>query len=154
MTIRLATKDDLPEILLLCEEFHNSSPYSSVSQSTEMTVQTISSFLDGPLTDKVILLSTGIYGQLNGILAGAITSLPFSTAKVAYEGMWYVRPEARGRDALELFNAFEDWSIRVKADIVVMNLLEGDYEKSLTKLYTRKGYSKSEISFFKKLNWS
>lgn len=147
--IRLATISDFPFILALCEEFYKESPYSSVPYSSEKTIETILSYLEGDTKERVILLLVDSLDHPRGILAGGISSLPFSNTKVAFESVWFVEEEYRGKEALTLLDVFEYWGEKNGAKIVIMNLLNTELKDRLTKLYKRKGYFECETTFSK-----
>jgi len=149
--IRLATASDILEIERLCLEFYRASPYRDIPESTEKVAEEISKFLFGDPTETIILLLVDSLGHPRGILAGGMSSVPFSNHKVAFESVWFVEEGFRGKESLTLLDVFEYWAKKNKANMVVMNLLNTGLKERLTKFYERKGYTECETSFAKYL---
>jgi len=149
--IRLATQDDYIDILRLCLEFYKSSPYKDLPESIEMIDEEIRKYLHSEPSQNVILLLVDSLGHPRGILAGGMSSIPFSPMKVAYEGVWFVEEAYRGKEAIQLLYIFEYWANKHGADVINMNLLNNEFKDPLTKLYLRKGYVEAETSFIKRL---
>lgn len=144
--IRLASNKDSLRIRQLCQEFFLESPYQSLSFDLAYVESQISLFLADP-NKVVILLEKG--SEIVGILAGLVTSLPLSPARIAAEIVWYVQPEHRGRESLSLLSAYEYWATEVmKVDfITVSNLVNLD----LSKFYEKRGYMKTETAYMKQV---
>ena len=66
----------------------------------------------------------------------------------ATEVAWFVDKKYRGRGALKLLRAFEDWAESKEADYITVADIEGI--ANLEPLYKRMGYSKVETSYSKR----
>lgn len=74
---------------------------------------------------------------------------PFWPVLVAQELAWWVSPDHRGRAALRLLDAYEQWAADKGCALVGMAHL-GD--ERLSRLYDRRGYAKTETAFLKRLS--
>lgn len=89
-----------------------------------------------------------------GMFIGMITKdHPYLKDNIASEVVWYVRPDKRkGRGALILFDAFEYWASQHKdCKLVSVSSQAADTAPSLHKLYGKKGYKVSEITYIKEV---
>lgn len=83
-----------------------------------------------------------------GFLMAHCAPHPFWPVMVAQELAWWVTPAYRGRGALKLLDAYEQWAKEKGCALVGMAHL-GD--ERLTHLYERRGYQKIETSFLTRL---
>jgi len=90
--------------------------------------------------DAVIIMHDG------GVIGGHIMNPFFSHEWAAQEMFWYA--ELGGGALLE---AFEAWAYSEGAELVSMAGLGGPKEKTIRKLYERKGYEARETFFVKTL---
>lgn len=151
LNLKLASLDDLPEYLRLCQLFYEESPFAGVVEySPDKTADVLHLAVETQYRQAVpLLLLDGT--QPVGMLLGCATEVPFSDDRVAAELAWYVDPPYRGnRKALELVYAFEEWARRVGCKHASMSLLTTLTDVS--KFYERLGYQKTEISYFRSLN--
>jgi hypothetical protein len=145
MTLRLATEQDWPEVLRMARSFYEASPYNVLDFSEVSCRSLFDKYLSGNKSDLIIILS-----DAPGMIIGHSSATPFSTKRVASELAWWIDEGSRGtRDALLLFKAYEDWSVRIGATICQMAML--DESTNLEKFYLKNGYRPAERSFIKEL---
>lgn len=142
MTLKLATHEDIPDILILAQAFVEESPYTGDAEDIEQTVRNL-------LRDRnqgiivLYLVDDKPVGFIGGVLSKMITSKD----PIATEVMWYVSPSARGsRKSLALKEAFEYWAKRVGAKMIAMSTLADD---KIERYYERTGYKLMEKTYLK-----
>lgn len=146
--LRLATKDDLSEVLRMTEEFHKASPYSDIPYSKKKVIEYFEIFLRDPT--KVMVILSIQNEKPRGMIVGLCDSPPFSEVLVTTELAWWMDLEYRNsRDSIHLMRAYEDWGNRVGAGISQMSLLSTSPD--LRDFYERSGYQMTEHSYIKKL---
>lgn len=144
--IRLATEEDIFDILVLAREFSKEAPVTH-KWDREKTETFIRSSIDSPLSTLFVLEDSG---EIVGALVGLIHQMYMSQTTLATELGWFVSRDYRGRKgSLMLMKSFEKWAKDQGADYVVM----GDISKInvLEKLYTKFGYKRSETVYMKEL---
>lgn len=150
--LKIATWEDYGDILSLCTDFFESSPYNNIIQFDEAEVASyIMESLEAPKTEKIIILSKNDKEEITGIVVGFISKVPFSTDRIAGEQVWYVKPEYRNtRTSIRLVEAFEYWADKVaKADIILMASIANSGQEKVDRYYLKKGYTLGEKGFVK-----
>jgi GNAT superfamily N-acetyltransferase len=145
--IRAATAKDLPDIVLLGEEFHEMAklPIPYHAPSTE-------SFIRGMLSvDHAGVFVIDRDGSVVG-MAGVILAPVFFNAgeKAASEMFWFVGKDYRGHpDSKALFEKLEEWAKEKGAAMLTMAALSSN--PGIGALYERRGFVQTEIHYAKKL---
>jgi len=148
MTVRLATEDDLFDVMVLAKEFCKEAPEAYVWDREKMET-VIRQAIEEP--NFVLLVSEPSPGEVSGVLLGVCSEMYMSRVKVATELAWFVSKESRGaRTSLGLLKMFEEWASEVGADYVVMGDIKGVAD--LSSFYTKMGYSPSETTYIKRAN--
>jgi hypothetical protein len=143
--IKLATPGDLPELLEMFRECFDAQPdpiadYDPVA-AERLTLQ----FLSEP--DKAVILAPGV-GCIYAFASGVFYN---PSVYQAYELIWWVRPgKQRNADALRLFLCYEEWAKKVGCSSVQAGEVHG--WNSLEKLYRKRGYTKTETSYRKRIH--
>lgn len=146
MSLKLAERQDLSDVLRMARSFHEASPYSNLEFSEARCIEMFERYLVGNKKEFVILLACD--ERPFGMIIGFANSLPFSLDLVATELAWWVdEDKRRTKDSLLLFKAYEDWAKRIGAKITQMAML--DDVTNLRKFYLKQGYSPAEQSFIK-----
>lgn len=83
-----------------------------------------------------------------GVLMAAATDHPFGMGLIAKETVWFIRPEARGRGAIRMLDAYEAWAAGQGCTAVGMASLATN---DVSRLYERRGYAAAETHFLKTL---
>lgn len=142
--MKLASLDDLENLVTLSEEFFNESPYTELPFSRDHVRGSLIEILTKDKTESVI-----IYEEGKGFIIGIVAPLLFSPVRAAVEVAWFVsKDERKGRLGLGLLEAFEYWSKEVaKTDVTTMSDLSN---LDLSRLYERRGYRLFENSYLRK----
>jgi len=149
MTLKLAAEEDLITVVPMIRNFYETTPYSKLAfdeDGVRKKLQEMVSHKSGPCT---VILS--VKDELPvGFLIGVAQPLLFSSDLVAVEAGWWVEPEYRNsRRAFELHNAFLYWAKLRGCKAASMSTIHGEFSEQLEKLYTRKGYEKTEVNFMR-----
>lgn len=145
--IRIATTTDRIPIMVMAHNFFVNTPLSTQKVSTDKIAKMVDTFLEGRKEEYIIFLLT--YNEVPvGMLAGRVIESLITEGYTAYEQMWYVEPEHRGKHSLKLLNLFEQWSRQVGATMCVMANFDNT---SVDKIYRKRGYNPVEHSYFKLL---
>ena len=83
-----------------------------------------------------------------GVLMAATFDHPFGAGRWAKETVWYIAPEARGRSAIQMLDAYEAWAREQGCSMVGMASLATN---DVSGLYARRGYAPAETHFLKAL---
>lgn len=89
-----------------------------------------------------------ILNERDGLLMASAFDHPFGAGKWASETCWYIRPDARGRGALRMLNAYEAWARECGCVAVGMASLA---DNDVGALYRRRGFESVEMHFVKGL---
>mgnify|MGYP003624692532 FL=1 len=144
--IRVATKDDLFDLLVLAREFSREAP-DMHRWDRDKTEGLLSGLISNP--DAVIFVSE-VDGDIAGFLAGMIQPVIISHTKIAFELAWFVDKHSRGgAGAIKLVKAFEAWAKDNGAEWVTMADITGLAD--LSPLYSKLGYSLTEKAYSKRV---
>jgi GNAT superfamily N-acetyltransferase len=83
---------------------------------------------------------------VNGVLMALTFEHPFGAGRWAKETVWFVRPEARGRSAVQMLDEYEAWAREQGCRTVGMASLSTN---DVSRLYERRGYVPVETHFVK-----
>ena len=145
--IRFATEEDIPVLLRMIKEFYNQTPYSSLRYDNAKTSALVSGLITNSKDESIVLVLMDKGGDVIGTLIAVITEPLCSTEKLATELVWWVDEGYRGRESIELLDAYEYWQKKVGCSGVSMASIQGGSD--LDKFYKRRGYSVSELTYFK-----
>lgn len=84
-----------------------------------------------------------------GVLMAYTFEHQFGAGKWAHETAWYIEPEARGRSAIRMLDAYEAWAREQGCVRVCMASLATN---DVSRLYERRGYAPAETHFVKTLD--
>ena len=146
MMVRRAVPADRDRLLMMAKAFHEASgtllPFSFAAASL---------MAGRALTDPdklcLVLSSDGCPAQ--GVLVAAASEHHFAPVRIATEIMWWIEPAFRGRAALDMLAAYEEWAADQGCDFVHMAGLGAD--PAVSALYRRRGYRAAETHFMKPL---
>jgi ribosomal protein S18 acetylase RimI-like enzyme len=143
--IRLATKEDIPEMLRMGESFFNASGYGDLTTFNKEDTESLFIKLIG----EGWLLTDGISTMLGFVVFPMFMN---NSTVVAQELFWWVDESARGsRVGIEILKKAEELAKENGATAMMMlsiNELNGD---SVNKLYERLGYSRREQTYMRVL---
>lgn len=154
MQLKLATMEDFETCFDMSLSFLKESPYRDIPYSNAKIVSFIRLFLETNGTERVCILALSKDNIPIGIIAGQLSSVPFSDLQVASETMWWVSPDYRGRSraAVELLGAFEHWARIRGSSFIQMQSLAALNGFKVGKLLNRLGYEEKEIAYLKEIN--
>ena len=143
--IRVAKEEDWFSIVTMAYNFFLTTPMQKEKVSIQKITNMVDTFIKGRKEEFIILVLT--HNDIPvGMIAGRVVESLITEGYTAYEQMWYVEPEHRGRNGLKLFLLFEEWAKRVGANMVVMANFQ---DTGIDKIYKRNGYTPVENSYFK-----
>jgi GNAT superfamily N-acetyltransferase len=142
--IRIATEDDIPSILLLCEEFWAYTIYDEAFNADHTRLMVDMALDHG-------LLAVLDAGTIVGFVAGIKSALLGSTqALTGTELAWWISPDHRkGRNGIKLMLFIEDLARKQGIKYWNMISMESSDPERANKIYEKLGYVKSETSYTK-----
>ena len=144
MTVRRAVASDRSRCLQLARNFHIASglqiPFSPAYASL---------LFDACLCEPDRLCLVLDDNGVQGVLAAQAGSLPIAPVKAATELIWWIEPNARGRAAIEMLDAYENWAR--ERGCVFANMVGLGSDPLPARLYERRGYIAAERHFMKTL---
>ena len=143
--IRLATTEDIPEMLRMGESFFDASGYSDLTTFDKEDTESLLI----KLIDERWLLTDG-----KSTLLGFVVFPMFMNNKtvVAQELFWWVDESARGsRVGIEILKKAEELAKEHGATAMMMLSIKELNGDSVNKLYERLGYSKREQTYMRVL---
>ena len=138
MNLRVAEQNDIAELVAMGQQFIKEAPnYSNRSIEPKALELNLSQIING---DGAIFLV-----ELNNVTVGgivcAMTKDWFSDQLIAFEQVFYVKPEYRAtRAAIQLIDAFVEWAKSMNADRVQCGTTTGIQTKGCLRLYERFGF--------------
>jgi GNAT superfamily N-acetyltransferase len=138
--LRVATTDDIPKLVKLCEEIVPTLPeYKDVGFDSSHTEKSLYNLLRH---ENIKLFIIEVENNIDGLIIGASGPEYFMTGNVCREMFFWVRPEARGVGyATILLEAFEDWAKQMGCYRVELAATSGFKPKLVGRMYERAGYS-------------
>lgn len=154
MYLKVATMEDFETVFDMSLSFLKESPYRDIPSSHSKIVSFIRLFLEDKGSERVCILAFSKENIPIGIIAGQLSSVPFSDHKVASEVMWWVSPNHRGvsRAAVELLGAFEHWGRIRGSSFIQMQSLASLNGFKVGKLLNRLGYEEKEVAYLKDIS--
>jgi GNAT superfamily N-acetyltransferase len=143
--IRLATKEDIPEMLRMGESFFNASGYGDLTTFNKEDTEGL--FIK--LIDEGWLLTDGISTMLGFVVFPMFMN---NSTVVAQELFWWVDEKARGsRAGVEILKKAEELAKENGATAMMMLSIDELNGNSVNKLYERLGYSRREQTYMRAL---
>jgi len=142
MDVRFATAEDRDRVVTLLRESHEAAGFTFPFQSAYAD----QIFQQHLASEKACVIVAGKPAQ--GVLMAVAFEHPFGAGRIAKETVWFVMPEARGRGAIKMLDAYETWARSVGCVSVGMASLATN---DVSSLYERRGYSAVETHFMKPL---
>jgi RimJ/RimL family protein N-acetyltransferase len=140
MTLREATRSDVPAIVATGQRFIQASSYARALQDNpEQFMAFVAWLIEDPQGQVWVLEHRG---SVCGILGATSFVHPMDGLPAAAEMFWWVDPETRGH-GLKLLRAFEAWARARGARKVIVAAPTPDVER----LYERLHYTRVETSY-------
>lgn len=138
--VRHATEADRLAVIRLLKESHNAAGFTFPFSAPHADALFRAHMASG------LILVTG--SPARGVLMASTFDHPFGAGKWAKETVWYIAPDARGRAALQMLDAYEAWAREQGCAVIGMaSLVSND----VSRLYERRGYAPAETHFLKAL---
>jgi GNAT superfamily N-acetyltransferase len=144
--IRQAIASDKAAVVRMSKAFHTAAqlPFAFSAATTSM-------LFDACLHDEDRLcLIDERDGAPVGMLAAYAACHMLAPVKVANEIAWWVEPQHRGRSAVAMLRAYEQWA--QQRGCVLIHMVGLGADPVTTKLYERQGYLAAERHFMKPLS--
>ncbi|WP_320202802.1 GNAT family N-acetyltransferase [Agrobacterium rosae] len=142
MDVRFADQSDRDRVIALLRESHAAAGFTFPFQAAyadQLFQQHMSSA-------KACVLVSGEPAQ--AVLMAVAFEHPFGAGRIAKETVWFVTPQARGRGAIAMLDAYEAWARSIGCVSAGMaSLITND----VSNIYERRGYSPVETHFMKPL---
>ena len=140
--MKIADVNDVDTIFEMAMKFVRTTGYDQLSNADDIKTL-IQEIVESPHDQRIIILDDF------GFIAGQASRFPFGPDLIASEIAWWVEPEARGENkGAKLMEAFEYWAKNVAGcKLISMTSLD----KTVEKIYKRKGYQLYERAYMKVL---
>lgn len=146
--IREATLEDLDALVIMGQEFHDSTPYEWELAHNPAQYLDIGALLISNPSGVLLVRDLG-GGELVGMLGGSIFDHPLSGERTAGELFWYSPPKYRGVTGVRLLKAFEAWARERGAAYIQM--VQPVWANRVGELYAALGYQKLEVAWTRHL---
>lgn len=143
MTVRHATPDDRLAVIRLLKDSHAAAGFTFPFSAPHADA------LFRAHMERGLILVAG--EPARGVLMASTFEHPFDAGKWAKETVWYIAPEARGRSALQMLDAYETWAREQGCVTIGMASLATN---DVSRIYERRGYAPAETHFVKSLRSS
>lgn len=146
---RVATADDVANIVRLGKALRDSSTYATKSFSMEKAALAVTNLVE---SDTDLALVAEQAGVMVGFLLGGLTYEWFSDDLIAFDYSIYVVPNLRnGRLAIKFLKTFEQWAIAKGAINMQLGISTGIHVDNTSHFYQLLGFTESGRMFEKKL---
>ncbi len=143
MWLRMATRDDLPALVVLGREMHGSSTYASMDFDVDILKSTLTALMD---KSQFVVVAEDTNREICGAMVGAIAPSWFGRDTVANDLALFVTRDARGSSAaVRLMKAFVQWALMAGARQIRPGVTTGD--ERAERLYERMGFARCGASF-------
>ncbi len=142
--IRWATKEDVPALLVMAEQFME----EYYSETLPFNAESMTTLLEGLIENPSgFLLVSEHQEKVVGTIGVLAYDHPFTGQACSSELFWWMEPEARGNiDSMRLLRHAEKW---VKTNRIPWMHMVAPNDR-LKSFYKRLGYSELETHFYKK----
>jgi GNAT superfamily N-acetyltransferase len=141
LSLSLANYDDVPHLVRMIKSFAALYPFPF--EPDDLKIEAVIR----KLMDEGVVIVSG--DPPIGFIMGGLSEFIYNTEVVATELTWWVDEEYRNtKVGLALFTVFEEWAKNQGATIIQMSSAGRDMKD----WYTRRGYTPSEASFYKRIS--
>lgn len=145
LTIRLASTDDLAQILQMGESMHAESSYQHMRYDARQYGEFVVNLLAGQDSGQAHAVFVADDGStLQGIILCSAMSSFFGPDSIAYEHLFYVRPASRAHGVgLQLLHAWRDWADEWGVKRIIAGNSAGMDDGIYTSLLSRAGFRRA-----------
>jgi GNAT superfamily N-acetyltransferase len=152
--IRPARSTDLNRVVRLLEHSRGGAGFDQAEAMTGFhfafdPVYAARLFTSHVMLPNRLCLVLEVDGAAQGVLMASADPHPFGPVRLAQETVWWIEPEHRGRDAVRMLDAYEDWAR--EQDCNFSGMVGMGAVPDVGKLYHRRGYRTAETHFLKAL---
>lgn len=140
MDVRSAVEGDHHRVISLLRESHQAAGFAWPFQAAYADRL----FWEHMAGGLVLVLGE----RAQGVLMAKAFEHPAGAGRWANETVWYIAPGARGRSALQMLDAYEQWAREQGCTVIGMASLATN---DVSALYARRGYAPAETHFIKAL---
>lgn len=140
--IRRATKDDVPQLLDLGEQFFIESKYEEELGVPLKLEDTVLWYLEMMVRPDALFIVSETKGQIHGFLVGVVIPVFFNwSKKQAMEILWYVDMHHRkGKISKDLMTHFEQWAVDQKASFIEVGSVKTLNMETTSKKFAKYGF--------------
>lgn len=143
MKLRMATVNDLPDIVVLGRIMHDESTFAPMDYDVDRVKETISDLI---YKSQFVVVVEGKNGELIGGMAGMVTQSWFGNDMVANDLALFVHPDHRGGLlVVRLIKAFVHWAKLAGAKQIRPGVITGN--ETAVGLYDRLGFRRCGATF-------
>lgn len=147
--VRLATHDDVQQLVELGALLHAESSYASIPFDHAKVENTLQALMNG----VGVVFVAEVDSLVVGGLAGGITEQWFSREKLAFDYSFFIVPQHRGGVlAKEMIDTFIAWARMNGAGKVRVGITTGIRVESTGRLYRSCGFKDAGVLFERNLN--
>lgn len=138
--VRPATSADRTTVIRLLKDSHAAAGFTFPFSAPHADLL----FREHMASGLVLVLGNPV----QGVLMARTFDHPFGAGKWAKETVWYIAPEARGRSAFQMLDAYEAWAREQGCTTIGMASLATN---DVSGIYQRRSYAPAETHFLKAL---
>lgn len=143
MKLRMATPDDLPDIVVLGRVMHQESSFAPMDYDVDRVKETISDLMN---KSQFVVVAEDTNGEVIGGMAGMVTQSWFGNDMVANDLALFVHPDYRGGlIVVRLVKAFVHWAKLAGAKQIRPGVVSGS--RTAEALYDRLGFTRCGATF-------
>ena len=147
MNVRIATEDDIPAIVAMCEDMREESRVPFPPMEEDVYRERLAML--GP---AYLLLVAETDGAIVGFMGAQLGIFVFSSRIFVQHDMFYVKPEKRGtKAAMMLIMGLETWAAEVRAERVCIGLHTGLNPDLVDRFYRKLGYTHMGGNYYKEM---
>lgn len=140
--VRYATIEDRIAIVALLRDAHAAATSMPVPFSEPHAM----ALVDRHIADSN-LLALVLGNDPVGVLLASVQDHPYGGAQYALEAAWWIAPDVRGRSAMAMLDAYEQWAVERECAFCQVAALVSFPQAA--RLYERRGYRPVETHFMK-----
>lgn len=144
MKLRLATVNDLPELVVLGRQLHQESTYSSMDYDDEIVKETLTDLMN---KNQFVVVAEDINRSVVGVMAGSVRESWFGKDLIANDLVLLIRKDLRGGlIAYRLIKNFVLWAKLAGAKQIRPGITTGN--ENADTLYERLGFKRCGSTYF------
>lgn len=141
--LRMATVDDLPDIVVLGRIMHQESSFASMDYCVDRMKETVSDLMD---KSQFVVVAEGTNNEVIGGMLGVCTQSWFGGDMVANDLVIFIHPDHRGGMlAVKLIKTFVHWAKLAGAKQIRPGVVSGSMTAEA--LYDRLGFVRCGATF-------